>query len=428
VEWLGLPGYVPARLDSLFFSPLPKHAWSKYKPAELLTAEEVSRRPLGWGPYVVEEWKAGQSIRLRKNPNYFRAAEGLPKFDVLNFRFFSEQGDANLEAVLQGRCDVVDQTALLDDQLRTLINYANDKKISLLLGQGPEWEHLDFGIRPASYDDGFTAGKDRPDFFGDVRVRKAFTYCIDRDALVKKYFFSRTTVPGGYLPPGHPLYQPVLAALPYDPAAGAKLLDEAGWKDADNNPETPRLSQGLPGAAQGAPFTIVYTVTENTQRRNIAIDIQKNLIQCGISLTIRQLPLGEMFGPGPDGPVFGRSFDLAQFAWDAGSQPQCVLYESSQVPTAKNNWIGANVTGLAGSSLDAACQKARQARPGTAGFASAAQEAERQFAAELPVIPLYYRLKIAVGRPDLCGLALDPSARSLLAALESLDYGTPCKP
>ncbi|NTV42320.1 MAG: TolC family protein, partial [Syntrophobacteraceae bacterium] len=66
---------------------------------------------------------------------------------------------------------------------------------------------------------------------------------------------------------------------------------------------------------------------------------------------------------------------------------------ASQGGTAPSgNGFRGTVTNLFQVGLDAACQKARQARPGTAGFAGAAQEAERQFAAELPVIPLYYRL------------------------------------
>jgi aldehyde:ferredoxin oxidoreductase len=41
---------------------------------ELLEAEESTRKPLGWGPYVIEEWEAGESITLVKNRFYFREA------------------------------------------------------------------------------------------------------------------------------------------------------------------------------------------------------------------------------------------------------------------------------------------------------------------------------------------------------------------
>jgi peptide/nickel transport system substrate-binding protein len=45
VEWQGVPGFMPTRFDSLFWLPLPRHALSGITPAQLLTAEESSRRP-----------------------------------------------------------------------------------------------------------------------------------------------------------------------------------------------------------------------------------------------------------------------------------------------------------------------------------------------------------------------------------------------
>jgi peptide/nickel transport system substrate-binding protein len=425
VEWVGLPGYLPARLDTLFFVPLPKHALEKISPADLLKAPDSNLRPLGWGPYVLESWKPGQSITLHKNANYFRSAQGLPKFDTLVFRFFSQQGKANLEALLAGQCDLVDQTALLDDQLRELVDLSNARKIALVLGQGPEWEHLDFGIRPASYADGLTAGKDRPDFFGDVRVRKAFAACIDRQKIVQTLFFNRAQIPAGYLAPDSALFQPGLAAVPFDPAAGARLLEEAGWQLPPGG--GPRLSQGSSGVPKGTPFAVNYATTDTPLRRSVALIVQQSLAQCGIQVTPQFKNLGELFAPGPEGPLFGRSFDLAQFAWDAGSQPACFLYETGQIPAPQNSWIGANITGYTSPAWDAACQQARLSRPGQAGFAAANQEAERLFAEELPVIPLYFRLKIAISRPDLCGLALDPSARSALWNLEAFDTGATCQ-
>ena len=78
VEWVGLPGYVPSQLNTLFWLPLPKHAWGSIKPADLLTAPDSTQKPLGWGPYVIDSWIAGDHISLHKNPLYFRAGEGLP--------------------------------------------------------------------------------------------------------------------------------------------------------------------------------------------------------------------------------------------------------------------------------------------------------------------------------------------------------------
>ena len=40
------------------------------------------------------------------------------------------------------------------------------------------------------------------------------------------------------------------------------------------------------------------------------------------------LPPEKLFGPGPDGLLFGRKFDLAEFQWDIGTAAYCSLYET----------------------------------------------------------------------------------------------------
>jgi len=78
VVWTGVPGYRDTLYVTNFYHPLPRHAWGQVTGGFLLSAEIAQRKPLGWGPFSVEEWVAGDHITLVRNPNYFRAAEGLP--------------------------------------------------------------------------------------------------------------------------------------------------------------------------------------------------------------------------------------------------------------------------------------------------------------------------------------------------------------
>lgn len=426
VEWTGLPGFVPDQLDTLFFIPLPRHAWAKYKPADLLTAEDSTRHPLGWGPYVVDEWKPGDHISLHKNPGYFRASEGLPKFDSLVFRFLGDQSNNNLTALDAKECDLVDQTVLLDNQLKDLVDQSNTGQIKVQFGQGPEWEHLDFGIRPSSYDDGFKPAQDRADFFSDVRVRQAFANCIDRAGIVQDTFFNRTSVPAGYYPPSSPYFE-AGKPLAYDPAAGAKLLDAAGWKTDPANPNGPRLAVGSSTVPKGTPFVVNYFATNTPLRMQVAQTVAQGLAKCGVQVKIQPTEIGPLFSGGPDGPLFGRKFDLTQFAWQSGMISPCFLYTTAQIPTAKNNWLGTNITGYSNPKYDSACQDVLRASPNQANYPDLAHAAEQLFWNELPVIPLYYRLKIAATRPDFCGFQMDVTTRSALWGIEAFDYGTNCK-
>lgn len=427
IEWRGLPGYFPARYQTMFWLPLPKHAWSGLNAADLLTAEISSQKPLGWGPYVIDEWVKGDHIRLSKNPAYFKAAEGLPNFDILVYRFLSEYTDSNLTALLNGECDVVDQDVMVDDELDVVLRLQQNRELQAWISSSTEWEHLDFGIVPASYDDGYNAFTgDRPDFFGDVRARQAFVMCMDRAGIVSRWLWDQSAVPVSYLAASHPLAL-TDAPLAYDPIAGAQLLDQVGWKDFDGDPATPRVAAGVTGVPDGTPLSVNYATTKAHMRVEVAKHLAASLTECGIQVNVQYYDPAELYAPGPEGIVFGRKFDLAQYAWGSGTQPPCRFYESSQMPSPANNWLGINVTGYNSANFDAACQAARYTRIDQAdAFTENQRAAQRQFAADLPVAPLYYRTAVSLARPDLCGLDMDITARSVLWNLEELGYGETC--
>ncbi len=427
VVWTGLPGFYEQRFGTFFWLPLPKHALGTKSATELLQDPAATRSPLGWGPYVIGEWVAGDHISLDKNPNYFRAADGLPAFDHLVYRFVGPTGDGDLAALMTGECDVVDQNTDFYGMFPGLLERETAGKLKTYVGQGPEWEHLDFGIRPASYEDGIQpeAG-DRPDLFGDARTRQALAYCIDREGIANELLYRRSAVPTTFLPAGHPLVAPGLPTYAYDPSAGMKLLDEVGWKDTDGDPKTPRLASGVPNVPDGTPLTFNYLTTEAALRKQVAERMAQSLRGCGVQANLSFQSPGDLFGPGPDGKVFGRQFDAVQFSWEASARPNCLLYTSGQIPSAENRWVGANVSGYSNPEYDRACAEDMQTRVSDPQGAAAAQQVQQIFANDLPVIPLYSYLKIAISRPDLCGLAMDVTTRSIFWNLETLNYGSDC--
>ena len=428
VEWTGIPGYLPVDYPAHFWLPLPEHAWGEYTAGELLNAEEANRRPLGWGAYKIEEWIPGDRITLRSNPNYYHAAEGLPNFDILTFRFLGEPPDNNLAAFYSDGCDIIDQTVNWDRQLMALTRYLDRGEILLHAGMGPEWEQLAFGIRLADFDAGYTPwGSYRNDIFGDVRMRQAFSHCLDRQTIVDRLLYGYSQVPAGFFPPGHPYFFDDLAAIPYDPQEGMRLLDQIGWRDHDGDPSTPRLSANVTNVLNATPLIVDYATTDSYLRRMSADILIKSLAGCGIQANLRSLPVGELYAPGPDGLVFGRNFDLAQFAWQSGRSSPCFLYTSNQIPAENNSWLGVNVTGFSNPAYDATCAAALSSSPlQPEENLQAERSAQEAFIQNLPAIPLYFPVKLAVSRPDLCGLEMDVSARSEFWNLEALDYGEGC--
>jgi peptide/nickel transport system substrate-binding protein len=443
--WTGLPGFMDAEYYTNFFGPAPEHVWGRYTAAELLTAEESHRKPVGWGPYVIDEWIENESITLRKNANYFRAVEGLPKFDRVVFRFIGQSYNANIAILFSGECDFIEESVPLFDQIQLLLDLQTSGQIKASFTTGTVWEQISFGIQTRDYDDGYQPGVDRPDFFSDVRTRRAFAMCIDRQAIVDDILFGQSIVIDGYLPPQHPLHNPQVRHYEFDVAAGSALLEEVGWVDSDSDPNTPRTAQGVTNVLDGTPLEVNYETNSRPIRQQITSMIKNSLAQCGIKANIQLYDPSELFADGPEGPIFGRQFDLGEFSWLTGVAPPCDLYLSSQVPGpagetwlsvqdgqertfGTSGWVGVNNNpGFADEQYDTACNTALGSLPGQPEHAAAHLEAQRIFAEQLPVAPLYLWIKLAASRPDMCGLIIDPTNETTFWNIEEFDYGEGCE-
>jgi peptide/nickel transport system substrate-binding protein len=429
VQWWGKPGFIDPDYYTNFWLPLPEHLWSQFTATELLEADAVSQMPIGWGPYILEEWEAGKSLHFIKNLNYFRAESGLPNFDELTFLIIPDT-EAALTSLMEGTCDVLDPSIRLDGQVGLLQQMQTDGQARLLIARSMTMEWLGIGVAPASYDDGYdqTANGDRPDIFGDERVRQAVAFCLDRQQVVDTVLFGLSQVPDSYIPSDHPLHNGNIQTYEFNPAAGIQLLEQAGWLDHDDDPSTPRQAVRVTNVRTDTPLMLNYSTTSATQRHQVVDIFTQSLAECGIGLNPIYYPASDFYAQGPEGPLFGRQFDLAEYAIGVNSlEPQCGWFTSSQIPTEENHWVGTNVSGYKNLAFDAACQKTLQSLSTDPEYAFH-QEAQAIFASDLPSIPLYQRLKVAAARPDFCGFTLEPSSSSALADIESFDYGTGCGP
>ncbi len=385
VEWKGLPGYQDGDAAGKFFAPLPRHAWGSITMQELPSSEATSRSPLGWGAYVLSEWLPGDHILLQRNSYYFRASDGRPYYDQIVFRIDSNTNQA-AAAFGADECDV------LDPAVGELPAGAQAFR------QPASWTLLLFGTRPAN--------ESRPSPFASLEVRRAAALCVDRAAVAQA---ASGTLAEAYVPTGSPYFNPQAVLPAYDPAAAGPLLDNAGWVDADADPTTPRTALGAPGFVTGSPFAISLLVSPDEAQQAAALIIQQGLGDCGIQVTLETHSAAEYLAAGPDGPVFGRAFDLALFAWPAGQAPPCGLLLSREIPgdypAYLKGWGGANAAGYARPEYDRACTSALTALPSDAAAAQDYAQAQALLAEDLPLLPLYWQERLAAASANLCGLA-----------------------
>ncbi len=419
-QWAGIPGFLDPEYESNFWSPLPEHVLGDYTFSELFSLEEATTNPLGWGPYVIENWEAGKEITMKRSETYFRSEEGLPFFDVLRFRFLGMDYVSALEQVLTGECDILDETILPASQWESALELAAGGRLQVASTAGTVVERLDFNIVKNSSVESIS-------LFSDVRMRQALAGCMDRQGLMEEMTNGLSIVPDSYLPPSHPLHVAGAPGVIKSVSEAIDLLSEMGWQDHDDDPMTPRLAQGVVGIQNDTPLEFGLLTTNDTLHKSIAEKIKSSLSQCGVSVDIELGDAQEIFTPWPNGPVFGGRFDTVLWAWPVFVSPPCELYGSFEIPSADFPF-GVNASGFADQEYDRACKRLIFGPPTGEDSMEAVRVTEEIYQTQLPSIPLYIRPRLAVFGEEVCGVQVDPTTFSTLWNLEEIASGEACVP
>ncbi|MCB9423024.1 MAG: hypothetical protein H6667_24700 [Ardenticatenaceae bacterium] len=422
-RWTSLPGFHDTDYALRFWRPLPSHLWQSYTAVDLLTAAVSSREPVGDGPFMLVDWMAGESIRLEPNPYYYRINDGLPYLDSVTFHFMAND-DKLIAALLTGECDLTLPQELNLSHVPLLLAAETNGLIRPYFSPGTVYEHIDFGINSwERYGDGAL----RPDWFQDIRVRQAITMCTDREGMMEAVLYGRSQTMNSIIPDNHPLIPRDLTQWPYDVAAANRLLDSAGYTDlnGDGIRQDPKTEQS---------FRITIGTGDNETQQQIVQYFIENMRRCGIAVESYYLPAKDWYADGPDGPLFGRQFDLGEFAWIAQREPDCFTYTSWEITGPPNEinratrlpytgWDGTNATGWWDPDFDEACRDAQHILPGQDGYVQQHQTALRILAEELPTIPLFSRLNVTAAQPNLRNIQFDPTQSSILWNVYAIDMG-----
>jgi len=423
IEWTGLPGYLPGTYFLNFFAPLPQHVLKNLAPSDIAVSD-FARRPLGYGPFSLEEWLPGHHITLRRNPFYWKAQQGLPALRRLIFRFPITAEQA-LPSLLNGTCDIVTGDALTPDQIPAILDAQQQGTLQAAFAADPTWEQITFNLQPA---DG------RPPFGAQPALRQAVAYGFDRASLVERIWHGQGQVMNSLVSPDHPAYpRSGLTEYPYDPQKARALLENAGWRDEDGDGirEAHGVRMVLQESAEvtrtmritdGVPLSLtLLTTAGDPLRSQVSQAFAADMKTIGVGVAITFLDPAELFADGPDGPIFSRRFDLAEFAWSppAGRTPPGDMFLCEAIPTSLNGWTGNNAAGFCDPSFDSSVLAAQHTTD-DAEQRNHWQEAQTILSNGLPAIPIFPYLKIVIARPGIKGLQLDPSEPSGLYNIDEI--------
>jgi peptide/nickel transport system substrate-binding protein len=177
----------------------------------IIAKEEVERlksHPIGTGPFQFTEWVRGDRIILTRFRDYYEP--GVPSLDKVVFRFIQDPS-AQMAALRAGDVDV--------------IGAAMNPESALELKQDPQFRVIE-GLTTT---DVIAAMNNSKPPFSDLRVRKAISYAIDRDEVIKGAVFGMAKAIGSHMDPLNPYYVDLSHLYEYDPQKAKQLLTEAGY-------------------------------------------------------------------------------------------------------------------------------------------------------------------------------------------------------
>ena len=217
---------LPNNLTNLF---IMDKGWAEandvVKTAKFEAGEETYavRNANGTGAFILESREPDTKTVLKANPNYW--GKGQFPLEVTEIIYTPIQNAATrVAALLSGEVDLIQDVPVQD-----LDRVANAD--GLKVGNAPENRTIFFGVN--SGDDDLTNDNvDGKNPFADVRVRKAMSLAIDRDAIKQVVMRGQSAPTGVIIPPFVNGWTEALDAYPKADIGAAKaLMAEAGYGD-----------------------------------------------------------------------------------------------------------------------------------------------------------------------------------------------------
>jgi peptide/nickel transport system substrate-binding protein len=232
---------------------------------------------------------------------------------------------------------------------------------------------------------------------GDVKVRQAIAYGIDKNTIIEKLLNGKA-LPGSSEVNVDPYNCTDIKPYPFDQAKAKQLLDEAGWKPG---------ADGI-RVKDGQRLRIKYqTTTGNKLRGDSQVLIVENMKAIGVEFYIENQPSSLLIGSwAANSPRKKGNFDIIMYTTNSAIDPhnQMVTYFASWSIPSPTNKGGINYSRLNNATVDDLLTKAG-AEPDQAKRKALYCQVCQIAYDQANMIYLYQRLKLSSWRDRVQGWA-----------------------
>ncbi|MCX8503192.1 MAG: extracellular solute-binding protein [Beijerinckiaceae bacterium] len=375
--------------------------------------ETTLKAPIGSGPYVVSDVKAGESIIYRRDPKFWGmdlpVNKGMYNADAYRYDYYR---DANtlFEAFKAGLYDVRSE----DNPTRWVTGYDFPRMLDGRAVKDP------ISVRTPKGMAGLVFNTRRP-VFADIRTREALSYLFDFEWINTVLFEGVYKRTGSYFEgsdlstTGTPATKGERSILaPYPEAVRSDILEgqwhppfsDGSGRDRANARKAFELLQaagwslnkGTMTNTKGNALDFEIVVVSRVQER-LALNFSESLQRLGIKMTVRLVDDVQYWQR-----VSAFDFDMIQFTWGASPSPGNEQY-NRWGSRSKDRQGSLNYAGASNPAIDAAID-AMLGAPSRDAWLDAVHALDRVLISGFYVVPLFHAPEqwivrnAAVKRPD----------------------------
>lgn len=313
---------------------IPKHVFEPYMGDKSRDAP-ANLAPIGTSPYIFEEFKPGDLVRGKINPNYHEANK--PYFDAIEMKGGGDAVSAARAVLQTGEYDFAWNMQVEDEILKRL-EESGKGKISISFGGNIEHMQLNNTDPWTEVDGERSSLKTKHPSLSDPAVRQALNLLVDRQS-VEDHIYGRTgKATANFLNnPNRFVSKSTSFELNVDKAI--KLLDDAGWKP------------GADGIREkdGVQLKYVFQTSINQPRQKTQAIVKQACQKAGIEIEIKAVTASVYFSSDVGNPdTYTKFYTDLQMYTTTMTQPDpgtfMNQFTSWEYSNQNNKWQGRNIT------------------------------------------------------------------------------------
>ena len=372
-----------AQYELMFDEIIPKHVVDGTN----FLLDWNDKRWTSAGPFIFDEWMHGESITLKRNPNYWKidleTEQQLPYLDSVTFEFMADTSEMT-EAFKARDVEVFSPDPAIDD-IETLQGVEpQGARVEVLAG--PLWEHLNFQFGPGRLD----RNRNSCNEFYEMRLAVAQT--VDKDLLTDEILGGKVEPLNSYVDP-------------YSPA-----VSQDAWTQYNLDPEAAAANYAKAVQAAGKECSVTFTTTSDNDARVRTSKLLGDMFAASGIPYQNQLEDSSLF---LGNTIVAGSWDVGEWAWQGSPGLSSLIsihdvFDPETPPPSGSNFYrwGSEDSSVVDDSTErfAVLRDEMNATLDADKLVELIHEAENILADSLVIIPLYaYPIAAAVWEDEIGG-------------------------